>query len=431
MTSPTPTIDVTDLEPGTVTVATIARGVADTIRGAYPDDIWVAGFVADKRPGVGRGGWVRFSLTERHPTGNVSAKMSAVITPQLVERIRRACVAARIKIADGVPVRVLVRVVHTVAYGNVQLEVRDIDAAFTVGRLHVDRDAVIAALDKRGVLAAQQQRTMPALPLRVALITSSQSAAYADFTRHLETSGYAFEVVCFDTAVQGSGAVEGVSAALQRTCTHFARWRPDVVVVVRGGGARTDLATFDDPAIAEAVAACPVAVVTGIGHEIDQHIADLAAHTSCKTPTAVAQHLIEHVSETVERTERVSRRARDAAQRTLERADTRLSALADRCRPAAVGTCERAATRITELHEQLHRGADALCERSERHLDEAARIVAMADPTRLMQRGWSIVRVDGRAVTSVTELGAGQPATVTVGDGSVHMTSHGTVDDDD
>ena len=152
----------------------------------------------------------------------------------------------------------------------------------------VARAALLAKLAEEDLLRANADRPMPLVPLRVGLATSDGSAAEADFLDELRRSGFAFRVLRADTRVQGSDAPRSIASAIRMLATH----RLDVLALVRGGGARTDLAAFDDEAVARAIAACPVPVVTGIGHEVDTSVADEVAHTAAKTPTACAQLLV-------------------------------------------------------------------------------------------------------------------------------------------
>ena len=378
-----------DVETPTWTVSQVAQGVQGAVSAAFPDTIWVSGVVADKRPGLARGGWLRFTLTETRDNATIVAKMSAVVTPRRVADIRRSLLKARVKLSDGVPVRVRARCVYTPGFGSVQLEVVEVDAEYTVGRLVVDRDTIIAALGERGVLAAQKKLTVPALPLKVALITSATSAAHADFTEHLAASGFAFETVCFDTAVQGASAVASIVDRIGRVATSFATWTPDVVVIARGGGARTDLATFDDPAIAEAIAACAVPVLCGIGHEIDHHIADLAAHRSFKTPTDVAQGIISRVQRCVDDTAAVAARVGVAARTTLERADARSADMGARTHSAASARLERATRQLDDIDARMFAAAYAMCDRADSELEHTAQLVKLWDPQKMLERGWS------------------------------------------
>jgi len=175
--------------------------------------------------------------------------------------------------------------------GQLQLNMTSIDPEFTLGRLGADRDQLLRELATEQLLDANQQIPMPLVPLRVALITSGSSAAHADFHEQIVASGYAFEITTLSTRVQGEFAPQEIADMIAQG----ERLDVDVLAVVRGGGARTDLAAFDTAPVARAIASATKPVLCGIGHEIDTSVADMVAHASLKTPTACAQFLIERV----------------------------------------------------------------------------------------------------------------------------------------
>ena len=167
----------------------------------------------------------------------------------------------------------------------------DIDPAFTLGRLAADRDRLLRLLDAEGLLGRQAALSRPLVPLRVGLVTAGGSAAEHDVMDELRRSGLGFRVVRADARVQGPTAPRSVAWGLRAVAARGA----DVVLLVRGGGATTDLAAFDSEVIARAVAGLDTPVLTGIGHDIDRSVADEVAHAAYKTPTACAQAVVADV----------------------------------------------------------------------------------------------------------------------------------------
>jgi exodeoxyribonuclease VII large subunit len=251
------------------------------------------------------------------------------------------------------------------------------------------------------------------VPLRVGLVTSAGSAAAADFLHTLETSGFGWRVLAVDARVQGVDAERSVVAALRR-CAGV-----DVVCLVRGGGARTDLAAFDSEVVARAIAATPVPVFTGIGHETDTTVADTVAHTAFKTPTACAAALVERVQDFAGRCDRGWERVRRAAGLALDRADRHL----DRASGRAVG----AARHHLRAHEhRITAAARALATRAPRALVHATVVVdglearvRAVDPAGALARGWTLTRRgDGTLVRSSRELADGELIVTTFADGT-------------
>ncbi|MCB0963177.1 MAG: exodeoxyribonuclease VII large subunit, partial [Acidimicrobiales bacterium] len=256
---------------GTWTVGELSTQVARVLAGAFPDDVWVAGQIRNlNRSSAGH---VYFDLAEPTAGGEVpKAQLSVtLLAPErhvVNEQLKRAGGAVRMD--DGIEVRLVGRVRWYGPRGTVQLRMHGIDPAFTLGRLEADRDRILAALAAEGLLDRNGRLAMPAVPLRVGLVTSVGSAAHADVLATLEASGIGFVVRQVHARTQGPDCGPQVAAALARVAAAGV----DVVLLVRGGGARTDLAAFDTDRIARAIATLDVPVLTGIGHEIDRTIAD-------------------------------------------------------------------------------------------------------------------------------------------------------------
>ena len=364
---------------------------------------------------------------------------------------------------DGTEVRVRARVTWYDRGGRLQLQMSDIDPAFTLGRLAADRDRLLRLLDGEGLLARQAALPRPVLPLRLGLVTSRGSAAEHDVLDELRRSGIGFSVVSADVRVQGARAPRSVAWGLRAVAARGV----DAVLLVRGGGATTDLAAFDGEAIARAVATLDVPVFTGVGHEIDRSVADEVAHAAYKTPTACAQAVVADVRAVEARTDDGWRRivaaarraARDQAERLrscgrhvalatrqeLVAADRDLSGRGVRVGRSAEGALgrataalDRAAGRVEaggrahlRTHEQtvataatrLGQRPPRLLAAAERDLRAVDAQVRALDPQRVLARGWSITRTaDGRTLRSATDAAPGDELVTTLADGSVRST---------
>ena len=344
-----------------------------------------------------------------------------------------------------------------------------IDPRYTLGELALQRDELVRRLVAEGLYDAQSRRSLPAVPLRVGLVTSVGSAAWHDVTEELAGSGFGFQVAACDSRVQGEWAAEMVAAAVRT----LGRRPLDVVLVVRGGGARADLATFDSEAVARAIASCPVPVVTGLGHEVDRSVADEVACLALKTPTACAAELVDRVRRfrqgvegTWEAIEAVVAEQLTGAERALGATaapggapDPRLAG--DRLGPA--GRARRTAAapgpadaRAGHDHARRRGGPDpARGHPPRRSRGDAAGCgqrsppppVAHARPGRgadrgraggagarprsgaALARGWSITHAaDGRVVRSARDVAPGDHLTTTLVDGRVHSRVEGTVE---
>lgn len=379
----------------TFTVAQVTTRLHRAVAAAFPAEVWVRGEVDGLRPPHANGN-VYLTLCEK-ARGRGTATLSAVLLRQSRLRIERALAEhPGFRLTDGIEVRVRGRVQY--AYGRIQLLVSEIDPVHTLGRLAAERDRVLAALSSEGLLGRNARLTLPLAPLRIALVTSDGSAACHDALHELETSGFGFRVVVVDARVQGHGAEASILAGLTRA---FAS-RPDVVLLVRGGGSRTDLATFDGERIARLIAGATVPVLTGIGHEIDTSVADAVAHSAHKTPTACAAAIVEQVRLAAARGEgawtAVAAQAASVgrrAERSLEGQAGALAAAAGAVGGEAYHRLDRQAGQVTHLaslglaaagsrvQERAHRAERAVATALDSAADRLHQAGRHLDPARL------------------------------------------------
>lgn len=418
----------------TYTVGELADAINEQLRRGFSDGIWVRGEIDGLRHS---GPHTYFALVEHGDNGkavmNVSlfAPMKRNLTPLLMKN--------RLELADGMKVRIFGHLDYYAPNGRLGLKMAGIDPRFTLGELSQARDEVVRRLVATGLFDANRRQLLSPVPLRVGVVASVGSAAWHDFRDELSRSELAFHVRVCDTRVQGEWAAESVAAAIR---TLAARRDIDCVVVIRGGGARNELATFDAEPIALAIATSPMPVLTGLGHEVDRSVADDVAHTSLKTPTACAGALIERVAAYRDRVETTWRAIADHTERSLVDAHGRLSdrahRVARRTHAAVERADERVATRgarlvvapaqqVRSAEGHLARAVDrivarvpATLETRSRTLDEIESRMALLDPVNLLRRGWSITRaVDGSVVRTVHDVGLTDLITTRVADGTL------------
>ena len=454
----------------TWTVADLSKAIGSVLEQAFPGEIWVRGEIRElPPPGDGRRArpHLYFDLIEPAPPGQRPRAVLPVVLwntdrKRVNADLRRSGV--RVSAMDnGVDVRIRGRIRWWAPGGRPQLQMTGIDPDYTLGRLAADRAAVLAALADDDLLDRNARLPLPPVPTRVGLVTSVGSAAQADVRRVLEAAGLVHLLVEADARTQGPAAVETVPLALAATVEAGA----ELVLLVRGGGSRVELAAFDNEAIARAVATCPVPVVTGIGHEVDDSVADRVAHTACATPTAAAALVVASIAASRDRTEALwaaigaaSRRAVRAegdrlagrgrhiathAGRALRTAEAGHRSLSARLRQRGPAGLARATARLDALGTSLGRGA-------RRDLGEADRRVAAAvtrlarrpgplldrvgrdlvgldarvravDPARALARGWSITyRPDGTLVRAAADVVVGDELVTRLVDGEVRST---------
>ncbi len=398
-----------------------------------------------------------FELIEKGAGDEVLAKLEAVAWRRDFERIRRSLAADGQKLSEGHAIRCRCDLDFYPPFGRLQLVVREVDPTFSLGLLARRRRETLAALEAGGLLERNKRLELPALPLRIVLVTSADSAAYHDFVSTLGESGYGFRVLLVHAAVQGQAAESEIASALAAVAGLDA----DCVALIRGGGSRTDLAVFDSRRVAEAVARCPLPVLTGLGHQTDRSIADLAAHTALKTPTKAAERLIERVREAdtavaaigrdlpraarerlgearewlgaverglgltrfrlraaAERRHGLAGQLANAARRRLRRETERATGLAPRLCRAGAAALARQSALPERLGGEMVAAARLLLREAAARTEGQARLVQQLAPQRTVERGFTITRdAAGRAVKQAGRLRPGDRLVTSFADG--------------
>lgn len=425
--------DVDDEGVATYTVAELGEAINESLHRGFRDGVWVRGEISGWSD---RGNHAYFTLAD--DSDDAKAVINVQFFANARMRLRAMLRKHRLQLADGMKVRIFGFLDFYAPNGRIGLKMTGIDPRYTLGDIAQSRDAVMRRLVAEGLLDANARLHFSELPLRVGVVTSVGTAAWHDFRDELERSGFGFDLRVVDVRVQGAGAAPMVASAIAALARHGAL---DALAVIRGGGARNELAVFDAEEIARAIAAAPVPTLTGLGHEVDRSIADEVAHTAAKTPTACARLLIDRVASTcagaeqtwsaierragallVERHVDLSERAHRIARRThaaVERADERLAVRVDRLARSGPAALERAEQRLSLAAAQL-------TDRHRRCLTEAvattdllAARIAAVDPAVQLARGWSITRrADGATVRHVDDIMVGEQVVTTVVDGT-------------
>jgi len=257
---------------------------------------WVIAEISEIRENYA--GHCYLELIEKHPDDkNVRARAKAIIWSsryRFLKSFFENTTGESLK--EGLKILVKIKVEYHELYG-LSLVVSDIDPAFTIGEMAIKRQQIIKQLEQEGVFSMNRELEFPAVPQRIAVISSSNAAGYTDFINQLTLNsyGYVFYTALIETAMQGTETENGVISALDKIAENFHLF--DIVVIIRGGGSQTDLSWFDNYKIAYYVTQFPLPVVTGIGHDKDMSVTDMVANKSLKTPTAVADFLVDCVAD--------------------------------------------------------------------------------------------------------------------------------------
>lgn len=304
-------------------------------------------------------------------------------------------------------------------YG-MSLTIKDIDPNFTLGERARKRKEVIDQLVKEGVFEMNQSLPLPLAPQRIAIISSQTAAGYGDFIDQLKTNsrGFSFKTKLFQALMQGDQASQSMIDALLEI--HDAIEQFDLVVIIRGGGAQVDLDCFDQYDLAAHIAQFPIPVITGIGHERDETIADLVAHTKMKTPTAVAEFLIsglekvdDQLNESIYRIERaainlaqlesfrlqaISNKLQISAKGQFNLAKEKISQLKLSLRFSSVEMLRMDDLKLDKLKVPLQRVVKHRLSNMKNHLESLEKELALVNPESILKRGYSITRVNGQLI---------------------------------
>ena len=305
--------------------------------------------------------------------------------------------------------------------------VTDINPEYTLGDMARKRQEIIRQLKAEGVFDLQKELTLPPFCQHIAVISSQTAAGYGDFCNQLSDNpyGFQFQTQLFPAIMQGEGVEQSIIAALEKIYSLTSSFSPltskfDCVVIIRGGGATSDMSGFDTLALAENVANFPLPIITGIGHERDESILDMISHTRVKTPTAAAAFLIEHLKEVLDVINGSQELITRYAQQKLSMLHSQLTIVSEAIPRLFSIVKTRQEAKIDTLNQRI----PMLLER--RLLAENHRLQLMEeklkalDPQLLLKRGYSITLHNGRAVKDATTLKAGDEIETHLAQGLIH-----------
>lgn len=448
------------VDPASVLSLTeLNRNIKQALRDALPETYWVRAETSEVRVNSYSGHCYLEFIEKDERTGQVAARARgtiwaqqyAVIRPYFEEEAGRP-------FTSGLKVLVRVAVDFHELYG-LSLTVHDIDPSFTVGDLVRRRKEIIRQLQADGVFDLNRSLPFPPRPQRIAVISSATAAGYEDFTNQLlgNEYGFPFYVRLYPALMQGERTEASIIAALDRI--YAVREAFDVVVIIRGGGSTADLSSFDSYALAANCAQFPLPIITGIGHERDDTVVDLVAHTRLKTPTAVAAFLIDcmaaqlaDINDLRDRLYRAATVRIEREQQTFRSVVARFPLLVsghvERRRAEWLRLSARLATvpqlierrrtewhrlsarlaavpqriarhreRIDALPERLRSAADSLLMRRRHDLELSEQHIRLASPDVLLKRGYTMTLRDGVIVKRASTLSPGDTVTIRFADG--------------
>jgi len=309
-----------------------------------------------------------------------------------------------ISLSAGMKILVNVQIQYHELYG-LSLNIIDIDPTYTIGEIQLQRQKTIKKLIDDGVFDMNRNLQIPVLPLRIAVISSVSAAGYRDFINQLYGNelNYNFQTRLFSATLQGKDAETSIIAAIDEIYNDIDSY--DIVVIIRGGGSISDLACFDSYNLASCVAQLPIPVVTGIGHDKDVSVVDMVANTMQKTPTAVAEFLIDCVAEQDNYINEIAEQIIDLTRTQLQNRNHDLHNLAVYLKNAASIKIENDKFFVQNfLNLKLKPLLALRCREMKQQLHSYQTQVELNSPQRILQRGYSIVTHKGKTITAAKQL---------------------------
>ena len=386
----------------------------------FQQPVWIAAEIAQS--GQSRGHYY-FDLVQKGEGAELMAQAQAVLWAADYRRMYKLLgPTLDAVLCEGLDVKLCVRVDFHERYG-LKLQITDVDPAFTLGQLSLQRRQSLETLHREGLLQRNRALPIPLAMQRIAVVSSEGAAGFQDFLVHLSQNpyGYAFDCQLFNAAVQGRNTESEVIAALELIAARAADF--DCAVVIRGGGARLDLAAFDGLALCRSVATMPLPVFSGIGHDVDDTVLDHVAHTSLKTPTAVADFLLQHNLLFENKVLQLASQLQTASEYHLKIKGLEMERLENALRWGAREQMRSCRQNLDAMEQNLPLLANAVIQQYGRQLDQAELICAALHPDNVLRRGFSITTKNGKVLTSPSDVESGDVLETRLRDGVIRSKS--------
>ena len=408
--------NLTPTSEQSLTLLDLQRMVRATVESRFRDPLWISAEISELK--VNRSGHCYLNLVEKGATdGAPRAEARAVIWKSAYLPM-----ASMFEAATGATLRaglrVLVRVVVTYheIYGF-SLQIIDIDPRYTLGEIERRRRETIARLQQDGVWDINRELELPRPTLRIAIVSSDTAAGYQDFMNELGRSTYRFQTTLFRSLMQGDAAEESIVAALRDIAQREEDF--DVVAIIRGGGSTSDLALFDSYLIASYVAQFPLPIFSGIGHDKDVSVVDMVAHTSLKTPTAVATKLVEMADYEMTLVENFATEIAHNVEDMLHGEELRLYTHGVNISREATRHISNHEKRIELLKDGLLSRVEYMISTEEQRLNAAERTLQSYSLDNILRLGFAVARNHEGALKSIAQTHIGETIAIELLDGVV------------
>ncbi|PIR71937.1 MAG: exodeoxyribonuclease VII large subunit [Candidatus Nealsonbacteria bacterium CG10_big_fil_rev_8_21_14_0_10_36_24] len=401
----------------TYTILELNTEIKQVLWDSFPELIWVRGEITgfDKQKGSKN---IFFQLQEKNPDKDqIISKITATIFNSDIKRIlQKFKQGSDVELRDGLEVRVLCRIDVYPPWGEYKVVIKDIDPEFTLGKLAQTRAMIIKNLKERGLLDKNRQLVLSLVPQCIGLITQKGKEGYTDFISGLKKSRIYFKIRFYNASVQG----EKVESEICEALDYFNQQQNvDAVVIVRGGGSKTDLSWFDNKKIAEKIAFMQTPVITGIGHRTDFTITDMVAFSFQQTPSIAATFFIERINEFLDGIDSLSIEIAHNSQNFTKLELQNLIEIKKQINRESTLFLERDKKELEENRKNLLFYYKEFFKNIRETIKQYSLRIDSSDPINIIRLGFSVSKVSGKTIKSIKEIKTGQNMVTTVSDGEI------------
>lgn len=421
-----------------ITLSTLNRLVSEALSAELEETYWIIAEISEMR--IAANGHCYMELIEKdETTGKLQAKASAHIWKFALKLIKSDFEKQTGQsLSTGLKILIAVEPTFHELYGY-SLNIIDIDPTYTLGDISRHRQEIIRQLEADGVLTLNKELPLKRPTLRIAVVSSSTAAGYEDFIHQLKNTSFRFVTKLFPAVMQGEEIEDSIIAALDDIAAQASAW--DCVCILRGGGAVSDLQGFESYKLAANVAQFPLPVLTGIGHERDETVLDIVAHTHLKTPTATAAFLIDQAQAEIETIKDLEAYIYNNIAKTISQRQAEFEKLSYRVSAYSSQFCNRASNTLSQIYERIKlKGRNRIAKEHTRNeiladsiprlvkfaLERSRNLIAlteqkikMTSPERILSLGYSITSHNGHILTDIAKLNEGDMIETHVANGKI------------
>ena len=383
----------------------------------FKEKLWVKGEISQISESKGH---YYLSLVEKAEEGKmIIAESQAVIWARNYRRLQRKFKRELdVLLREGISVLLQIQVEYHERYG-LKLIIEDIDPSYSLGVLELERRATINTLAELDLIELNRQLVLPSVLQKIALISSPQAAGLQDYVTQLEENpyGYYFQNHLFPASVQGINAEQEIANQVKKIALNPDRF--DCLIIIRGGGARLDLKAFDSLTLSKAVAICPLPVLTGIGHDMNESIVDMVAHTALKTPTAVADFLIQNNVNFESQLNFIGEDLREFLQNKLKNDHLSLEQMSQLVHLKSENILTAQQRLLNFIEEEIPRQVKTNLKNEKLRLTHFEKMTKMLSPENILKRGFSITLKNGKIVQDIQQIQAGDRIQTILKDGTI------------